>query len=204
MHRPQRYLFSLFWPLFGTLLLVVVLLISKHFATNPGDSLTRNTIRLSLAWYAAALALMIRLCDEQDWNAVTPLGKAARWCWTWACFTFLIHVTLAFHYFHHWSHTHAFEHTREVSGLGEGLYISYLFTLLWTADAIAWWIAPAWYAARSPWIDRLLHGFMLFIVFNGAVIYEQGPIRWISAAGFLLIAIAWFWLPARVENCNLA
>jgi hypothetical protein len=185
---------SLAYLLLGALFLATVLLASNHFATNPGDSLTRNTIRLSLAWYAVALVLMIRLRGAKDWRATTPLGKTARWCWTWACLTFIVHVALAFHYFHHWSHADAFEHTREVSGLGEGLYISYLFTLLWIADAIAWWLAPAWYTSRSRWIDRLLHGFMLFIVFNGTVIYEQGPIRWVAAAGFLILALCWHFM----------
>jgi hypothetical protein len=186
--------------LLGTLLLAAVVVASNHFAPNPGDALTRNTIRLSLAWYAAALAFMIRLQGAEDWQAITPLGKTARWCWSWACLTFVVHVALAFHYFHHWSHTHAFEHTREVSGFGAGLYISYLFTLLWTADATAWWLAPAWYATRSRWLDRLLHGFMLFIVFNGTVIYEQGPIRWISAAIFLFLAI--WWLSSRAARVS--
>jgi hypothetical protein len=191
MQSLRSYLQRLAIPLLGPILLAAVLLLSKQFADNPGDSLTRNTIRLSLAWYAVALALMIHLRSAEDRRAITPLGNSARWCWTWACLTFVIHVAVAFHYFHHWSHTHAFEHTREVSGFGEGLYISYFFTLFWSADAAAWWFAPAWYAARSPWIDRVLHGFMLFIVFNGTVIYEQGPIRWIAAAGFFAIALLW-------------
>lgn len=182
---------SLAFPLLGVLFIAAVILVSKFFAADVGDALTRNTIRLSLAWYAVALALMTRLRNAEDWCAFTPLGKTERWCWTWACLTFVIHVALAFHYFHRWSQTHAFEHTREVSGFGEGLYISYFFTLLWTADAAAWWLAPAWYATRSPWIDRLLHGFMLFIVFNGTVIYEQGPIRWVAAVGFIAIALLW-------------
>jgi hypothetical protein len=54
-----------------------------------------------------------------------------------------------------------------------------------------WWIAPARYQSRSPWIDRLLHGFMLFIVFNSMVVFETGPIRWAGVALFVVLPLAW-------------
>src|SRR5207244_1221257 len=98
----------------------------------------------------------------------------------WGLVCFLVHVAAAFHYDHHWSHAEAFEHTRQVSGVGEGIYFSYLFALVWSADATYWWLLPANFATRSNWIDRLLHGFMLFMVVNGTVVFASGPIRWIS------------------------
>ena len=142
-------------------------------------------MRLSLAWYSAALLR----------NAAAGAGRldrghraraAARWCWTWGIVCFLVHLAMAFHYYHHWSHAHAFERTRQVSGTGEGIYISYLFTWLWIGDAAWWWISPRRYAARSVWIDRVLHAFMLVIVFNGMVIFEEGPIR---LAGIALVIV---------------
>src|SRR5207302_9940910 len=103
----------------------------------------------------------------------------------------LIHVGMAFQYYHHWSHADAFERTRQISGLGEGVYFSYLFALIWTADALYWWLAPARYAERSAWIDRLLHAFMLFMVVNGMIVYETGPIRWAGVTMFAILSIAW-------------
>ena len=41
----------------GGALLAAVLLVSRWLAGDVGDTLTRNTVRLSLAWYAAALGL---------------------------------------------------------------------------------------------------------------------------------------------------
>jgi hypothetical protein len=108
---------------------------------------------------------------------------------------FLIHVMLALHYYHAWSHADAFERTRQVSGIGEGLYANYLFGLVWTADVVCWWLRPARYAARSPWIDRLLHGFMLFMVFNSMVVFATGPIRWAGLVLFLCLGIAWYLRP---------
>jgi hypothetical protein len=174
----------------GTSVLVATIAATACLAAEQGEALTRNTIRLSLIWYFAALLLMMRL-DRDGRHAETAAGRIARWCWTWSIFCFLVHVGMAFHYYHHWSHADAFERTRRISGLGEGVYLSYLFGLLWGADAGWWWIAPDRYAARSRWIDLLLHGFMLFMVFNGMIVFETGPIRWAGVALFAVLAVAW-------------
>lgn len=155
-----------------------------------GDALVRNTIRLALVCYFAALLLMLRLRGA-DWTAASSRGRAARGFWTLACGVYLVHVACAFQVVHHWSHAEAFEHVRKESGVGEGIFVSYLFTAVWIADVLFWWLAPASYAMRSLWIDRLLHGFLLFIVFNGTVVYEDGPIRWISAGAFAVLAVLW-------------
>jgi hypothetical protein len=174
----------------GVVLVAATFLLTFALAAEPGEMLTRNTVRLSLAWYAAALVLMMRLAPE-DWRAETRIGQITRWCWTWSIVCFWVHLGVAFHFYHGWSHAHAFEHTREVSGVGEGIYVSYLFTWLWTGDMLWWWARPNTYAARSPWIDRVLHAFMLFIVFNGMVVYESGLIRWAGLAMFAGLATAW-------------
>ncbi len=174
----------------GVALLAVMLLLTVALAADQGETLTRNTVRLSLAWYAAALCLMVRLAPA-DWRAATRLGQVARWCWTWSIVCFWIHLGVAFHFYHGWSHAHAFEHTRQASGIGEGIYVSYLFTWLWTGDMVWWWVSNESYAARSAWIDRVLHSFMLFIVFNGMVVYESGLIRWVGLAMFAGLAVVW-------------
>lgn len=176
----------------GAALLAAVLVLTYLLAGDTGEMLTRNTVRLSLAWYAAALCLMMRLHGANDWRAATTEGRLARWCWTWAVVVFLVHLAMAFHYYHGWSHAHAFERTREVSGVGEGIYISYFFTLWWTADMVWWWWQPARYAARSAWIDRALHAFMLFIVFNGMIVFETGGIRYAGCLMFGVLTLFWF------------
>ncbi|MES1213865.1 MAG: hypothetical protein ABUL64_04685 [Singulisphaera sp.] len=174
----------------GLALLTATFALTFMLQPDPGEMLTRNTVRLSLAWYAVALCLMMRL-GPADWRAATLLGKTARWCWTWSVVCFWVHLGVAFHFYHGWSHAHAFEHTRQVSGIGEGIYVSYLFTWLWTGDAAWWWVRPDNYASRWVWIDRVLHAFMLFIVFNGMVVYESGSIRWAGLALFAGLAAAW-------------
>jgi hypothetical protein len=174
----------------GLLLLALVISLTSMLSAEPGEGLTRNTVRLSLAWYTVTLCLMMQL-SPQDWAARTPLGRLTRCCWSWAILCFLVHLAMAFHYYHGWSHANAFERTRQISGVGEGIYTSYLFTWLWLLDAVWWWTWPSSYAERSRWIDRTLHAFMLFIVFNGMIVYETGPIRWAGVLLFLLLPAVW-------------
>lgn len=175
--------------LLAWLLLLVMVVGTPYWVDSPtrGDDLTRDTVRLSLVFYGVAAGLMLRL-RLGDWAGTSRRGTLARWCWTLAWATYLIHLGMAFHHYHHWSHAAAMEHTRQVSGTGEGIYVSHLFTLVWTADVVYWWWRPARYARRSPWIGWLLHAFMVFIIFNATVVYETGFIRW--AGGLLLATLA--------------
>ena len=174
------------------LLLSAVLAVSSFLSLdNPGDYLTRATVRVALAYYAAALVLMLTLRRE-EWAAVGR-GRLARWCWALAWVTYAVHVGMAFHHYHHWSHADAVRHTRAVSGVGEGVYASYLFSLVWALDVAWWWLRPAPYADRPAWVDGLLHGLMAFIVFCATVVYESGPIRWagcVMFAGLALLLLA--------------
>jgi hypothetical protein len=167
-----------FWFLAGwCFLLAGSVLICRLWSSSPGDALTRNTIRLALVWYGLGVSLM--LCRA------SPL--LARSAWTLAWLSYVIHVGMAFHYQHAWSHRNAVEHVRQASGVGEGLYASYLFTLLWTVDVLWWQLVPASRARRSVWIDAFLHGFMLFMIFNATIVFESGFIRWAGVALFEIL-----------------
>src|SRR5437868_1454963 len=112
------------WLLLTWLVLLALVLAwpSLTASSSAGEELTRNTVRLSLLFYAAALTLMIRLKPD-DWPATTGSGRLARWCWTLAWAAFVVHLGMAFHHYHHWSHADAVRRTREVTGLGEGVYV---------------------------------------------------------------------------------
>jgi hypothetical protein len=165
-------------------------------AADPGDGLTRNTIRVALAYYGAAAVLML-LLQPAEWAAGSWRGRLARCCWTLAWAAYLVHVAVAFHYFDHWSHAQAVARTHRRTGFGEGIYVSHLFTLLWTADVAWWWLRPAGYAGRAAWVHRGLHAFMGFVVFNGTVVFEEGPIRWAGVVLFTGLAGVWFARPPR-------
>lgn len=150
---------------------------------DRADALTRNTVRLALVGYAAATTGML-LLRPADWRAANGRGWLTRWCWTLAWASYLVHLAVAFLIYHHGSHAAAVAHTEQVSGWGDGIYISHFFTLVWSLDVLFWWLRPARYAARSAWIDRGLHGFMAFMVLNATVVYEPGFIRWTGLALF--------------------
>ena len=77
------------------------------------------------------------------------------------------------------------------AGIGAGIFVSHFFTLVWTLDVMARWLAPTWRQRWPGWMASLLHGFMAFIVFCATVVYETGPIRWIGLAVFAALAALW-------------
>jgi hypothetical protein len=153
---------------------------------DPGDELIRNTVRLSLLYYAAAALLMMWLRPD-EWDATSVRDKVARDAWSLAWLAYVVHVLFAMKFAHHWSHAHAVQHTEERSGFGAGIYVSHFFSLVWTLDVLWWWLRPSGYARRSPWVDRVLHAFMAFIVFNGTVVFECGWIRWAGVVMFVVL-----------------
>ena len=163
-------------------LLLGFVLARPTLANSPssGDDLTRQTVRVALLFYAAAVILRL-----------LARFHLAHCAWSLAWLAYLVHLGMAFHHYHHWSHDDAMRHTRAVSGVGEGIFVSHIFTVVWSLDVIFWWLRPDRYAVRSPWIDRLLHGFMAFVIFNATVVFEQGFIRWAGAALFVVLGLLW-------------
>lgn len=158
-----------------------------------GEFLTRLTIWLALIAYALGAGLLVRARRRPgEWSR-------ARLAWTIGCAFFLAHVGCAFGYFHHWSHAAALDdtahQTAEMTGWhwGGGLYLNYLFVAAWLADVLWWWLAPARFAARPPRLNWLWHGFFLFMVFNGTVVFGKGPVRWLGALICGNLVALWWW-----------
>jgi hypothetical protein len=168
---------------------VGVLLLAAAFAGAFGPDRTRATARVFVGEYAAACALML-LLRPGEWAG--GRGRLARELWLLGAATFWVHVATAYGEYHHWSHAEAVRHTAAVSGVGAGIYVSYLFGIVWTADAVFARVKPARYAARAAWAGWAVHGFLAFVVFNGTVVYEEGPIRWAGVALFVSLTVLWF------------
>lgn len=139
------------------------------------------TIRLALVCYVIYIAGAMIARDQRVW------WKWARGFWTAGAVIFVAHVICAFAFRHNWSHAEAFQHTANVTEemlfgwrFGEGIYFSYIFTIMWLADAALWWIRPEQYNRRSSWLSLSIHTYMFFIAFNGAIIFEDGVTRWIG------------------------
>jgi hypothetical protein len=198
--------------------LVTVLLLVLMLALCDGDLATRYSVRLSLLWYAVAYTALLARSDDR-WQRITVDAtskscdsshpscrsllaylcrdfrslRMIRWYWTLGLICYLVHVAVAFHYFHQWSHDVAVEYTQRTSGFGSGIYASYLFSLVWLADVLLAWISPRKYANRNRFQTYAVHLFLIFMVFNGAIVFANGPTRWISLAVFFgILAYSWF------------
>jgi len=152
-----------------------------------GEWLTRWTVRAALALYALTMALRL---------AGSARRREARLLWTIGCLLVLSHVAAAFHYFHGWSHAHAYletaRQTRERFGLdwGGGLYFNYLFTFAWAADAAYWWWAGLdAYDRRPRRVGVALHAFFAFMAFNGAVVFATGATRWVGVGATVALGL---------------
>jgi hypothetical protein len=150
-----------------------------------GELLTTWTIRLALALYVAWLAVLLAAPGPR-WQAVS------RWLWTAACGLFVVHVICAFHFHHGWSHAAAWQDTADQTkalmgvAFGDGIYFSYLFLVLWVLDVTWMWLAPP--GKQTPWPRILVHLYLFFIAFNGAIVFEHGPTRWFGLAACLALA----------------
>jgi hypothetical protein len=159
-------------------------------AIDLPDFLTRAAIWLSLVSWTAAEALRLSGGDAR--------AGAARVFWMAGALLALVHVALAFHLHHAWSHASALSETarqtRELLGLsvGAGVYVNYLFLAVWAADALWWWASPLRYAARPRWLDLGVRGFLLFIFVNGAIVFGRGPVRIAGVASLLVLLLAWW------------
>jgi hypothetical protein len=150
------------------------------FVEPTGADLNDQRIRWSavapvIAWPFAAAGLAAKRRD-------------ARWLYSVGAITAVMHVAVAFHLGHDWSHAEAVERTRQTSGVGGGVWVNYVFVVLWLVD-VAWtWIGFDSYHRRPVWVTVAVFGFQAFILVNAAVIFAAGPMRWINLA---VLALPW-------------
>jgi hypothetical protein len=144
----------------------------------PGELLTSWTIRLALLCYVAYVG---------SWLLVGPNAsdrfRALGWLWTAGCGLFIAHVVCAFAFYHHWSHAAAWQTTAEETDallgvrFGDGIYFSYVFLLVWVADVVRLWCWPAAGGPGKYALAAVIHAYLFFIAFNGAIVFEGGPTR---------------------------
>ncbi|HYI97188.1 MAG TPA: hypothetical protein VEX68_26845 [Bryobacteraceae bacterium] len=130
-----------------------------------GQIVTLWTARVSAFVYLMALILLMR-----------HAARRARVLWTIGLIVYLIHVWFAFTYFYDWSHETAYRETaRQTASLfgvdwGGGLYLNYLFTLVWSLDCLWWWSKEASYQARNRWVKMSTHAFLAFMFLNATIV----------------------------------
>lgn len=162
---------------------------------NTGDWIIAWSIRLALL-----LLVIVQACQLESLGT-NRLSKAFRWLWTTAFLLFLLHVAAAFHFVHRWSHQAAFDATAKETldkmgfAYGTGVYFNYLFLLLWAIDLVWVWRPETLRNRTQKTLFYAGRAYLLFIAFNGAVIFKTGWMRILGiSATALLATLLWRWL----------
>jgi hypothetical protein len=150
-----------------------------------------NTAWVSFALWAGAVGLMLQ-AKPGEWTPAAARFRVTQWAWGLAAGMFVIHFLVAFHFAHRWRHANAYEHVENTSRFGPGLFVSYFFTLLWSADAAWMVLGPASYTRRPRWLGWAVHGFLTFITVNGTAVFGHNPMRWVSVGVFAVLG--WYLL----------
>ncbi len=160
------------------------------------EALLYTTVWLSVAAWAATEVL----------NRVMRRDKAARRAWTAGAGLLAIHIAIAFHTRHAWSHDAAYVTTARQSealtgvAAGWGLYLNYLLLVVWLADAAWWWLRPSAYGRRRRAVDVAVFSFFLFMMVNGAIVFAVTPMRWFGVVCVAAVLAARACRSRRVSN----
>lgn len=128
----------------------------------------RSARRLGWPWHASALGLALSV----------------------------VHTVIAFDVVHGWSHDDAVRNTALQtervfgSAVGRGVYVNYVFFLVWLIDLVQW-RRDGGIERRSTGALLALHIFYLVIILNAAVIFAAGSRRLAGAALVILLSGAW-------------
>ena len=138
------------------------------------------------------------------WLTVTVLGwgeksgRASRMLWSLAGVVLVVHILIAFHFAHGWSHDDALRHaarrTVEVTGaeFAAGLYFNYVLLGVWLWLTLRLWRRPAPRVLPLPLSEKILHGIVIFFVYHATAVF--GPPFWKLVVGAVaaLLSLAWF------------
>ncbi|QEF97933.1 hypothetical protein Mal15_19790 [Stieleria maiorica] len=120
------------------------------------------------------------------------VGNRARqrvYCFAWLFGSVMItlHILASYGLAYGWSHAAAIAATAKeserVTGIraGWGVYVNLAFAAIWMGYSTAMAIR----GRRWQGIDRAVFWFTAAIVLSATVIFETGPVRWLSVAGFI-------------------
>jgi hypothetical protein len=110
-------------------------------------------------------------------------GSSSWWQIAWSAASILlgIHILVAFHFEHAWSHAAAFAHTARQSaakvGLnwGGGIYFNYAVIAAWLVDVLQLWTRRETHSEGRAW-RVTIDWFVAFMMINATVVF--GPWGW--------------------------
>ena len=121
--------------------------------------------------------------------------RSARSLYSAGLIAYGAHMVAAFAGPYAWSWDRALSETARISAekvgieSANGLWWNAAFAVVWLVDALRWWVQGVkGYGARGRWWRWSVDTFMAFMVFNGAVIFAAGPVRWFGLTLFAMLA----------------
>jgi hypothetical protein len=164
---------------------------------SRGEFLTRMTVWVSFVGYLIAGVMRTLSKNRTRW------ASPARTVSTIACIAMLIHVFLAFQFYHSWSHQAAYEETAKqtsaVAGFnwGGGVYFNYILLTGWVFDTVWWWRGQDAYSRRPSLLVASWDFFLAFMFFNAVIVFESGATRIVGLILFLVAGIVWLIIRGR-------
>lgn len=143
---------------------------------------------LLIAW-SIRISMLLLVATMFGWLLVRDQGRARltlNTLWSLGFVCFLVHVLASFHFVHHWSHHAAYvataKETRELMGVefGGGVYFNYVFIAAWAVHLWFSWSPAVRHRRLANTLSQLCLLYMLFIAFNGIVVFKSG---WLRAVG---------------------
>ena len=165
----------------------VISVLAMTEANSFAESASLWAIRVAMVIMVAVLAAELR--------GAKPTTRLIAWLWLLGALFALAHSVSALTTFHHGSQAAALEstaaQTEQLLGIrfGAGLYINYLFVVVWLADAAFRLLGRSRYAWLPSWYRPMVIGFLVFIAINGAIVFQSGWIRIIGIGCVCMLGI---------------
>jgi hypothetical protein len=109
----------------------------------------------------------------------------------------LLHAIATMAFYHQFQHSLAYQDTAHQTeqaigvAVGFGIWLNYLFVMVWLMDALWMNGLTNGYLARHRVFNWLTYGFLCFIAINGAIVFESGPVRWGGIVALLALSVIW-------------
>lgn len=118
--------------------------------------------------------------------------------WAIGWLLMVLHAIAAFAFHYHWNHAFAVSETarqtKELLGteVGIGLYVNYVFLVAWGLDVLFAYLPRFRNGPMRTYPRNAILVFLLFIVFNGLVVFKENWLRYAGIAAFAILLAVWY------------
>ena len=140
------------------------------------------------------LFFAMRILNRKLQQSTLELAKSV---WLIGSLLSLLHGLATMAYYHQFRHALAYQDTAHQTeqaigvAVGFGIWLNYLFIIVWLLDALWMNGFTKGYFARHRAFNWLIYGFLGFIAINGAIVFESGPVRWVGILAILVLVVIW-------------